>query len=530
MSKKDSALTSSQVADLAIQRVRADLEGAPTPEQEALLHRDEIDQPVNDTDFFDFVDMAYIRKGVPIEFVVKKNGNLKGVLEPPMDWLKLRKIYGPGSFTVIAKDKVKKVYVKSRTEYIDADGTTVSDVASEAAAPSFQIGPPPSPSSSNDALYAMLERQDARAQDARAEDRRLQDDRRREAEIREEKREAAARESRKETMTLLTGLGTALGPKLMEMLAPKRDDTALDFYKEQMKAQNEKFDRMMERLLTPPKNEMDSLKLIGMLQEAEDRGWKKREKISEEIDEKAEIRAEEMTASKGDGENESTLGTVLKSMLPGISALLARGAQAPAAALAAQPPVEVVSEAASPATPPAAAAAPAAPAEPSPVDRTRASVLEILGPFFMEQLTRINSGANIRPDAAARESLDLLKSKGFSQKRVIQLFPEDVFRQVIKQSGIPENFHSWFNEYYAALAQEKRAESPLRARTGTRGAATVSSIRPAAASAPASAPPKQHDAGVAERVAGSPAATPTVLPPEELKASDAGLGPTPSTG
>lgn len=87
-----------------------DEDDTPTPPKRNLTPQ----LPPTD-DIFDFCEMEYVRKGVPVSFIVSKNGTLIGELQFPLSWHALQQEWGGGLYTVRAKNINTKKFLKVQT-------------------------------------------------------------------------------------------------------------------------------------------------------------------------------------------------------------------------------------------------------------------------------------------------------------------------------------------------------------------------------------------------------------------------------
>jgi hypothetical protein len=284
-----------------------------------------------------------------------------------------------------------------------------------------------------------------------------------------------------------------LAPALLEAFLPKKDNVLLDIMKENINKQEAQNLRMMDKLeraaagpVVPPTS---PLELITQLNNARKEGREEMKELLEMVEEKATERAEEMAAS-GDNKEESMLSLAMKNLGPIVGALVAQGKQPVIPAPEAQEAI------ASNETPQPIEAAPVQqPPTPEQVDQRK--IAEIVFPFLAEQILRMEQSHKVDPKSAAKESLQLLKLKGFPQARVLKLFSRDVLFAILRTYKVSNTFDSWFNDYYAALTvQEPTAAlrsklTPLRA--GTR-AAPAASVTPQP-SAPDKTDGLGHDPG-----------------------------------
>lgn len=456
------------------------LSGLPSRETEAALAKDEAERPMDPGQFFDFCRESYIKAGRRVQFFIKKDGSYKTTYTPPManqlTWELLRKKCGPGHFMVICQDATSKKYLKSTTLNVDDEPLEQTDE------PGFGLGDissPAEPASSGadlTTILALMQTQDdRRAQQAR-EDRLRDEDRRREEKAEQDERRRQDRESRNDLLKLLT----PLVPTVLAFILPKKDDTLLMMMKENTDRQEAQNIRMMERLerasQVPPVAAPNPLELIKQLNDARKEGRAEMKELMEMVEEKAVERAEEMG---GSGEkDESSLALVLKSLGPVLGAVIAQGKGAPALPqepqqLPEQDSGEVVSTQGPPAPNPSRqplAADRGVKTPPSKKEIEQAQILKIILPFLGEQFVRMNNGHTIIPEAAAKESLTLLKAQGFGPDRIASSFSLEAMIGVLRGYKIPKSYDPWFNQYYATLIVAEAPAAP-RTRPGTLKAA-----------------------------------------------------------
>ena len=429
--------------------------GIPSDETQTRLAQEEITQPISDADFFDYCTMVYERKGKAIQYYIKKNGKYVTTLKPPLDWDKLRSLFGSGHYTVQCKDELTNAFLKQKSEVLDELPNQDTSTAVDPNAPPFAFGGSSSSSDSMTALMAMMQEQNAQRAASEREQRIRDEATRREDREREEVRRREDRESKNDLMKTLIGVV----PLLLPLVMPKKDDkldTLVDFMKDNAREAQRQSEKMLERLeraQTDKKDALNPLELIRLLNESKKDGQNEMKEMLDMVEERAAERAAQM----GDGDKEeSTLALLIKNLGPGLAALMAQNAGAAAAAQTLPAPIEESVEV-EPVEPVQAARAAAPPKSKDELDQE--VVLKTLFPFFAEQLARIQNKVAVDPVAAARESLNLLKAKGFSQDRVLALFNREILFGVLRTYNIPKEHDSWFNRYYESLLVKESEQS-----------------------------------------------------------------------
>jgi hypothetical protein len=487
--------------------------GLPSQETESVLAQDEKERPIQDADFFDYCMMSFERQGKAICYYIKKNGKYLTTLKPPCDWDKLRSLFGPGHYLVQCKDELSNAFLKQKSEVLDELPVQPSADSGESSHPfGFATQAP-----SNDLtpiLTLMQHQNEMRAQQER-EDRQRDENRRREERQRDEDRRREERESRND---LLKTLIPAAAPFLAALM-PKKDDHKLDTLVEFMKESsrearlaNDKLLERLERTMQEKKGDLDPLALVKMLNESKKDGRLEMQELLDMVEERAESRAAQMGG--GDGE-ESTLALLIKNLGPGLSALMAQSVAKPGTTAALPEPGAVAGDAIEAQAEPVAAAPPPKPRTPDEVDQEQ--ILAVVLPFFADQFARMQNNHKVEPKAAAKESLVLLKAKGFKQERVIQVFTKDILFKVLRSYQIPKEYDSWFNDYYAALVV-KETEAPLRSKSNVQSLRTESRSKGTRDNAPQSG-------GSAGFVPAAAPATAVVAKPSVVETEGKHLGP-----
>lgn len=453
--------------------------GIPSQATQDDLAQDEIARPLQDADFFDYCTMAYERQGKSIVYYIKKNGKYLTTLKPPMDWDKLRKLFGSGHYSVQCKDELTNAFMKQKSEVLD-DLPEADPVAESS--PSGFLFQPQSQSSSSDSgmssILALMQTQNEQRAISEREQRIRDEASRREDRERDEARRKEERDNRNDLLKTLLGAV----PMVLPLVLPKKDDkleAVIEIMKEnsrESRSQIEKLTDKLERALhDPKKTELNPIELMKMMNEAKKDGRKEMEELLDMVEERAERRAGELSQGSGEKE-ESTLSLLIKNLGPAFAAMVAgQGGMPSAVPLPESAEGEPRTVESSP-----VANSPAQSSQARVKTKTeleQEKILTVLIPFFAEQFTRIQSGTKVDAKAAARESLGLLKLKGFSQERVVQLFQRETLFAVLRAYNVPNTFDSWFNDYYDALVV-KEAEVPARAATvsplNTRKAGTAS--------------------------------------------------------
>lgn len=452
MTKKASKSTLLDATDTSPGHMEEIQGGLPSNETESALAADERERPISDADFFDYCMMSFERQGKAICYYIKKNGKYLTTLKPPCDWDKLRSLFGAGHYLVQCKDELTNAFLKQKSEVLDELPVQHTETTESSHPFGFATQ---APANDMTPILALMQQQNELRANLDREERVRTEAQRREDRERDEARRREERESRND---LLKTLIPAAAPFLAALL-PKKDDkldTLVEFMKDsqrESRAQNEKMLERLERSMTDKKGDLDPLAMIKLLNDAKKDGRQEMEELLDMVEERASRRAAEMGGG-GDGD-ESTLALLIKNLGPGLSALMAQSVAKPGIAGALPEPVPGDTIEATSA--PVVEAAPPKTRE----DIDRDEILKALLPFFADQFTRMQSNHKVDPKPAAKESLALLKAKGYSQDRVIRVFTKDILFQVLRGYNIPKEYDSWFNQYYAALVV-KESEAPLR--------------------------------------------------------------------
>jgi len=455
------SLLKSIVKDKLEEQIGEQMGGLPSASTQEELNQDEDDRPLDDVDFFEYCHQVFvISKGTPVTFFVKRDGEylatIKSSTSNPVTWDVLRSKYGPGTYMVQARSG-RGTFLKQQTMTLAEvpDDLTAANESDGLSGFPFGSQAPASSTSDIMPLIALMQQQNERADAQRREDR-LAD-------------EARRREDREKSNDLYKLLIPALAPVVATFLTPKEKDNGsnmmLEFVKESQRNAQEQFKDIllrMERQNEKPKETGPStMELMKMRDDAYKSGKDDQKEIYELVEEKAEIRAEELAEKLGDGED-STITTLIKALGPSLAtALTARGSATPVVdanqvpgllpVMAAQT-VETQSSTGEPLTP---ASLPEA--------NERNQIQEIVVPFVIENLQKMAQEIPVDPKAAGKESLQLLKEKGFSQAQVVKSFPREYFFGLIANYGLPKELDPWFNDYYASI-MEKPVTAPSRLR------------------------------------------------------------------
>jgi hypothetical protein len=491
--KRSTPLDEVTAAALAEARMEEVTGGLPSDDTQAQLTKDELERPIQDADFFDYCTMAYERKGRAIVFYIRRNGKYLTTVKPPCNWDYLRDHFGAGHYQVQCKDETTNAFLKQKSEMLEEMPAPPVQVSAEAGgAHPFGFGAPTAPANDGlTTLMAMIQTQNEQRAQADREERLRDESRRREDRERDEIRRKEERDSRND---LLKTLITAATPLVIPLLTPKEDkklDTFMDFMKESRRDDQRNQEKLLERIERANDSKdkgLDPLKLIEMLNKSKTEGRKEMEDLLDMVERRATERASQMG---GDEKEESTLALLIKNLGPGLAALMAQSGAAPALPQPAPQAETSTAENSEVIETTQAAPAPAARAK-TRDELDQESILKVVFPFFGEQLVRMQNHHNVVPEAAARESLALLKSKGFPQERVLEVFSRKVLFDLLRGYGVPKEYDSWFNKYYAALSSES-TEAPDRKSASVQPLTTRGKLKSRRDHAPA----PQRDAGVA---------------------------------
>jgi hypothetical protein len=69
-------------------------------------------------DIFEFAEKNYVSRGIPISYLVKKNGSFVGELPHPCSWGFIQEVHGGGLFFVRARNLHSKTFIKTQSMHI----------------------------------------------------------------------------------------------------------------------------------------------------------------------------------------------------------------------------------------------------------------------------------------------------------------------------------------------------------------------------------------------------------------------------
>lgn len=69
-------------------------------------------------DIFEWCEEKYVKSGIPVTYIVKKNGSLVGEFEHPCSWSMIQKAHGAGLYMVKAREGHRKTYIKQQHQHI----------------------------------------------------------------------------------------------------------------------------------------------------------------------------------------------------------------------------------------------------------------------------------------------------------------------------------------------------------------------------------------------------------------------------
>lgn len=437
------------------------LGGIPSEATQEALNEDEEKQSLDDVDFFDYCHHVFVvGKGKPIIFFIKKDGEYLSTLKPPLSWDALRTKYGAGTYMVQCKSVANGMFLKQQTMSLAEvpQEEALSDTTSTEGFGGF--GGQASSGSDIMPIIAMMQQQNERADSQRREDRLADEARRREE-----------RETKNDLFKLLI---PTLAPVLAVLIAPKdKDNTStlmLDYIRESSRTAQDQIKDMilrMERMSEKPKDTGPStMELMKMRDDAYKSGKDDQKEIYDLVEEKAEIRAEELAEKQENGEDSITT-TLIKSLGPVLSTVLSqRAAATPQEVTQGFVPTQLEQPLATDAEPQTAAVQVAPPLQEN-ANPEREAVSAIVIPFLVTNLQKMAANVEVDPKAAAKESLQLLKEKGFSQEQVVSLFTKKYLFEIVRSYSLPKALDPWFNDYYAAIL-DRSAPVPTRLRQRTK--------------------------------------------------------------
>jgi hypothetical protein len=263
-----------------------------------------------DFDIFTYIHENFHKKGVPINYSIKKDGEIIGTLSHPYcNWDLLQKKYGGGNYTVFAKRKIDGRFVKQQTEQV----APPLEEPKPDMPPQPQIIQPQSPQLDPNMLTTQMIKLFNELQAMNRQDK-----------SREERDERRGNESLismiSNTQNNTQNLILKMQENTTSMMDKINDNTSrmIERVSEQSNRQMEKledrFSKIIENLSKKNENNLDSLKLISLIRDGEERGIAQFTKIME----LAEMKAESMRESN-DEPKDSLLSKALTSLLPLIS-------------------------------------------------------------------------------------------------------------------------------------------------------------------------------------------------------------------
>lgn len=464
-----------QEAAARVERLQEEsLGGDPTPQTEARLQDLEQREPFEDTDLFTYCQNGYVNKGIGIKYYIKKDGeslqSVKHSKEMSWDWLQAK--YGGGSYTVRAKNIKTGMFIRQESE-------TLADMEAEEEEQTsgFQFGNQGQEKSELSTLIMMMQQE---SRESRVRD----EDRRREDRIRDEERRREDRENRNDLFKTLIPLAAPLLEKLLVKAPeqPRGIEPSVQLVIDSLKDSNRRLEDQMARASVANNSVLDTKMLLEMEQKAREResaarkeGREEMEKIYEIAEEKAETRAAEMMQNQGE-KDETVTEALIKGIAPALGALFMQGKmglpQMPQAAIEgpttpghaeSEPVIETIPEASPSKASPGKVSVKGkgqkvkGPAL-SPDDFERKKIMDILTPLLVDAFTRMSNGVQLTPEGTARESLEQLKLKGYNQERTLELFTKAHMEHLVLKR-LPEEYHPWFNRYYASLGTKPSTSS-----------------------------------------------------------------------
>jgi hypothetical protein len=474
MAKKDTRMDSrtenlvGRVTDETLKR----LAGGDTVLGSAAPGEGDVDDPaLSEMDVFAYAGAKYVDRGEMVTFCIFRNNAQIATEDYPYSWEQLQQDYEPGHYMVKARSVSRGCWLKTESR-------TIASPSSKRGASGFRFGEQTEsqvqkPADPMSAILLMMQQSQEKAEARAAEQRERDEIRRREEKILEDERRKQERESRNDLLKTLIPLALPL----VEKVFSKKEglDPSVSLVIEQLKESNR---RLEDRLaaLGSQNHALDTKMLLDLEQKAREReaaarkeGREEMEKIYEIAEERAESRAAEMIQSQGE-KDESMTSVLIKSLAPALGAMIAQqqsqgggvqpqltpveqsqevvAVQGEPSRVASVTPIRGQSSKPNRAKPVAKSVAPRPRASQEDIDRQK--ILEIVMPFLVESFQRMAAGVQLTPEGAARESLELLALKGFRQDKVLSLFTKQHMETLVI-SKLPEQYHSWFNKYYAAL-------------------------------------------------------------------------------
>lgn len=287
-------------------------------------------------DIFTDIGDVRMRENKMTRYAIYKNGELTTMKSHPYSWEKIQKEMGGGHYRIVAKCEQGTI-VKQQSKSVSDPIQPRSNMGSGPV--EFEFGdqaPRPAPASGPSfmEMFAMMKDTEKTAK--------------------EEARESAAQNQNSSNQTMQVFLQLMQNQqqnsqqmilelsKSSQAIAEKLSENQARMFEKL----NERLDRVQETARADKKSDgPSSLDIMKMIQDAEDRGFKRFQTLHELADEKADEKMELMESVRGDSDSgsgkKSLIDSVIEATLPSIATALAQSQQQPAqpAQLAAPAPV-----------------------------------------------------------------------------------------------------------------------------------------------------------------------------------------------
>jgi hypothetical protein len=417
------------------------------------------------------------------KFYIYKNHEFIGVKEHPYSWENIQKDFGSGHFKIIAKSKLKGVYVSSQSQMV-GNPHGESDLEHEEEAHAAPQTPPRQELGPLELLSIIQQQQD-----------------RAEAKVRQS---SDSNQGSMATMMQSIVQMQQQSSQQFQLLFMEMSKMSMQSIQSLQASQMQMFEKVNQQIQSLNQNNnkgMDTMALLKLLGDAESRAEARATKMFEMVEEKAENLAEDKAAAMGSHEEKPSFAeTLLKGFVPILAqaqgaapqnvpqqpspeqlAAIQHQKQLEAQAIQARKQVQLdrqkaaanqkvnkqdpmgFPQAARPATAPTRTVGPHAPVEAArPVQKLE--VIEVKDPakdrIFELVKDEIGSALLFRREAGTTASVCLktLEKHGIGRHNVIQAFKWDDFLDYAKQFGLPAIAEPWLKEFYAALQSGPRAE------------------------------------------------------------------------
>jgi len=241
---------------------------------------------------------------VPVFYQVKQNGQYIGEFwHPDCSWQLLKETYGGGLFFVQAKNDNNKQIITQQTLRIAGPPIIASKKEKDDTPPPY-VPPVPQQLDPNALIQFMQAANETARKDNRRDD---VDDRRNQTENISSFNNLMLQQQ-KSTQDMFMMIQKQTTDMIREI---NSNTTKL------IEKQDDKFTKIVERLAeaSKPKEEFGTIKLIEMLNKAEESGWKRMQSVVELADAKAEVSTELALAGREE-EGTGTMGNLIKAIVP----------------------------------------------------------------------------------------------------------------------------------------------------------------------------------------------------------------------